>query len=207
MPRSDFHDGGEPLPRALEGLRKRRLDLMRTRLPSVAFPALLLLLSSAPLLAEHVSLWGGGGAGSFLAGAAKDVEGQKFGALAVSLRGDRLRLRYLRGSFEREKGVATGVGDADVDYAGADVVFTRRLTGLPVDLGVGGDLFKEARLQPGVEGARRVFDRRWGPHISVLREFPVWKPIRVFTEFDVDSVRFRSRQVFAVLDTGVGLAF
>jgi hypothetical protein len=181
---------------------------MRAGRPSVAFPVLLILLRAAPpLLAEHVSLWGGAGAGSFLAGAARDVEGQKFGALAVGLAGDRLRLRYLRGSFEREKNVPFGVGDADVDYAGADVVFTRRLTGLPVDLSVGGDLFKEARLRPGVEGSHRVFDRRWGPHVSLLREFPVWKPIRVWTELDVDSVRFRTRQVIALLDAGVGLAF
>jgi hypothetical protein len=180
---------------------------MRARRPSVAFLTLLLLSAAPLLLAEHVSLWGGGGAGSFLAGASSDVEGHKFGALAVGLAGDRLRFRYLRGSFEREKRVAFGVGDADVDYAGVDVVFTRRLTGLPVDLSVGGDLFKEARLRPGVEGAHRVFDRRWGPHVSLLREFPVWKPIRVWTELDVDYARFRPRQVIAFLDAGVGFSF
>lgn len=109
--------------------------VMRLRLSSlVIFSAWL----GAPFLfAEHVSLSGGGGVGSFLAGASVDVEGHKFGALSFSLDGDRLRLRYLRGSFEREKGVARGVGDADVDYSGVDVVFTRRMTGLPVDVSIG----------------------------------------------------------------------
>jgi hypothetical protein len=181
---------------------------VRARRPSVALPPFLLLWAAAPLLAQHVSLWGGGGAGSFLAGGASDVEGHKFGALAVGFAGDRLRLRYLRGSFEREKNVSPGVGDADVDYAGADVVFTHRLTGLPVDLSVGESRFKEARLQPGDEsGAHRIFDRRWGPHVSLLRDFPVWKPIRVWTELDVDYAPFRTRQVIALLDAGVGLHF
>ncbi|HEV8611087.1 MAG TPA: hypothetical protein VGS98_13610 [Thermoanaerobaculia bacterium] len=180
---------------------------MRARRPAVAFLSFLLLPAVPPALGEHVSLWVGGGAGSFLAGAASDVEGHKFGVLAVGIAGDRLRLRYLRGSFEREKDVSPGVGDADVDYEGADVVFTRRLTGLPVDLSIGGNRFKEARLRPGSEGARRVFDRRWGPHLSFLRDFPLWKPIRVWTELDVDSARFRSRQIFAFFDAGVGFHF
>ena len=178
---------------------------MRLLLPAVAI--LSLLSEPSPLLAEHASIWGGGGVGSFLAGASSDVEGQKFGVLSISLDRDRLHLRYLRGSFEREKGVAPGVGDADVDYSGADLVFTRRMTRLPVDVSIGADLFKEARLTPAAETGGRVFDRRWGPHVSFARTFPIWKPIVAWTELDVNSVRFGRQQIFALFDTGIGLRF
>jgi hypothetical protein len=178
---------------------------VRLLLPAVL---ILSLFSEAPsLLAEHVSIWGGGGLGSFLAGASSDVEGHKFGALSISFDRDRFHLRYLRGSFEREKGVAPGVGDADVDYSGVDLVFTRKMTRLPVDVSVGADLFKEARLAPAGETGGRVFDRRWGPHFSVARTFPIWKRIVAWTELDVNSVRFRARQVLMLFDTGIGLHF
>jgi hypothetical protein len=169
---------------------------------------LALLTGGRFVFAQHVSVWGGGGAGSFLSGGPGDVEGQKFGALAISLAEDRLRLRYIRGSFEREKGLPPNIGDADVDYWGGDVVLTRRLTRFPVELAVGVDRFKEAapaRLEEARSG--RVFVRRWGPHLSAARDFPVWKPLQVWTEVDFNCAPYRPRQVVAFLDAGIGLRF
>jgi hypothetical protein len=169
---------------------------------------LALLTGDRSASAQHVSVWGGGGAGSFLSGGSRDAEGQKFGALAISFAEDRLRLRYIRGSFEREKGLPPNIGDADVDYWGGDVVLTRRLTQLPVDLAVGVDRFKEAapaRLEE--ERSGRVFARRWGPHLSAARDFLVWKPLRAWTELDFHYAPYRPRQVVAFLDAGIGLRF
>ena len=172
----------------------------------VSAASLIALLCAAPAaLGQHVSVWGGGGVGSFLAGSATDLEGEKFGALAVSIAGDRLHLRYIRGSFEREKGVRSGVGDADVDSSGGEVVFTRALTRLPFDLGVGASRFKEARPAEGRAG--RAFDRRWGATASASREFPVLRPIVAWSELDFELVRFHSRQAIALFGAGLGLRF
>jgi hypothetical protein len=169
---------------------------------------LALLTGGRSASAQQFSVWGGGGAGSFLSGGPRDVEGQQFGALAISFAGDRLRLRYIRGSFEREKGLPPNIGDADVDYWGGDVVLTRRLTRLPVDLAVGVGHFKEAapaRLEG--ESSGRVLVGRWGPRLSAARDFPVWKPLLVWTELDVNYALYRPRQVVAFLDAGIGLRF
>jgi hypothetical protein len=170
-----------------------------------ALLALLLATALSPrAFSETISLWGGGGAGSLLAGAARDVEGHKFGALAVSLAGDRLRIRYVQGSLEREKGLPPRVGDDDVDYLGLDGVVTRRLTSLPVDVAIGVARFEEAS-PPRTETGRRTFEHRWGPHASLLRAFPLWKHVAVWTELDVHYAPYRSRQVVALLDAGIGL--
>lgn len=178
---------------------------MGARRVSAASLLALLCVTTPAALGQHVSVWGGGGVGTFLAGSPTDVEGEKFGALAVAIAGDRLRLRYVRGSFEREKGVPSGVGDADVDSSGGDVVFTRALTRLPFDLGVGASLFKEARPADGRAG--RAFDRRWGATASASREFPVRRPIVAWTELDLELVRFHSQQAIALFGAGLGLRF
>ncbi|HEY3171653.1 MAG TPA: hypothetical protein VGK86_03660 [Thermoanaerobaculia bacterium] len=169
-----------------------------------AFLALLLATALCPrALSETISLWGGGGAGSLTARAARDVEGHKFGALAVSLSGDRLRIRYVQGSLEREKELPPRVGDDDVDYLGLDGVLTQKLTSLPVDVAIGFARFEEAS-PPRTETGHRTFEHRWGPHASFLRAFPLWKHVAVWTELDVHYAPYRARQIIAVLDAGIG---
>ncbi len=171
-----------------------------------ALLALLLATALCPCaFSETISLWGGGGAGTLLARADRDVEGHKFGALALTLAGDRLRIRFLQGSLEREKGLAAGVGDADVDYLGLDGVLTRMLTSLPADVALGLARFKEASPPRAAEIGRRSFEYRWGPHVSLLRSFPLWKHLAAWTELDVHYAPYRSRQVVALLDAGIGL--
>ena len=169
-----------------------------------ALLALLLGTALSPrALSETISLWGGGGVGSLAASAARDVEGHKFGALAVSVAGDRLRIRYVQGSLEREKGLPPRVGDDDVDYLGVDGVVTRRLTSLPVDVAVGFARFEEAS-PPRTETGHRTFEHRWGPHASLLRAFPLWKHVVVWTELDVHYAPYHPGQVVALLDAGIG---
>ena len=166
--------------------------------------ALLLATALCPrALSETVSLWGGGGVGSLFASADRDVEGHKFGALAVTFAGDRIRIRYLQGSLEREKNLPRRVGDDDLDYLGLDGVLTRRLTSLPADVAIGFVRFEEAS-PPRTETGHRTFDHRWGPHVSLLRGFPIWKHFSVWTELDVHYAHYRPRQVVAFLDAGLG---
>ncbi len=169
-----------------------------------ALLAVLLATALSPrALCETISLWGGGGAGSLAASSARDVEGHKFGALAVSLAGDRLRIRYVRGTLEREKGLPPRVGDDDVDYFGLDAVVTRRLTSLPVDVAIGFARFEEAS-PPRTEAGHRTFEHRWGPHASLLRAFPLWKHAAVWTEIDVHYAPYHPGQVIGLLDAGIG---
>jgi hypothetical protein len=169
-----------------------------------ALLALLLAIALSPrAFSATISLWGGGGAGSLLTDGARDVEGHKFGALAVSLAGDRVRIRYIQGSLEREKGLPPRVGDDDVDYLGVDGVVTRRLTSLPVDVAIGFARFEEAS-PPRTETGHRTFEHRWGPHASLLRAFPLWKHVAVWTEFDVHYAPYHPGQVVALLDAGIG---
>src|SRR2546430_12088796 len=53
--------------------------------------------------AQHVSLWAGGGLGSFLSGGSGvgDPNAHRIAGVSVSLAGDRLELRALKGTLER----------------------------------------------------------------------------------------------------------
>jgi hypothetical protein len=165
---------------------------------------LALLLPQRASAAQHFELWYGYGIGGYLSGGegTSHPNSDKAGGLSVSLAGDRLRLRYLHGSLERS-GLPTH-GDNDADYRGGDVVLTRRLTGLPVDLGAGMLYHEQAFVLPG--GQR--FVHRWGPDLVVFREHNLWRNhLLAHAEMDLIYVPYERKELFAVADLGVGLSF
>jgi hypothetical protein len=166
----------------------------------------LCLAAPTALAQQHVSLWGGAGLGAFLRGGSK-VNYHKFGALAVSFPGDLLQIRGLIGSFERTKDLPSDTRDNDLDYFGFDLAATRRLTGLPFDLAAGICRFEETYHEgyPHRDRGGRVFVHRWGPHLSVLREFPVSRFLLVWGELDAHYAPYRARQIVAFLDIGLGI--
>jgi hypothetical protein len=176
------------------------------RLSRLFAPALAAVLLPAAVAAQHVSYWGGQGGGFFLAGGSggRDPDSHSLGVFAVSLFGDRLRLRYMRGSLERDEGYQLAFGDNDVDYHAGDVVITRRLTRLPFDVAVGLARFEEGYVRP--DGSR-TFVHHWGPHVSVLRAVPIWKALVAWGECDVHEMPYTPRQVAVFLDVGLGLQF
>ena len=165
-----------------------------------------LALCASPTRAQHVSYWVGQGGGFFLSGGSggRDPDSHSLGAFAVSLFGDRFRLRYMRGSLERDEGFQQAFGDNDVDYHAADCVVTRRLTRLPFDLAVGMARYEEGYVRP--DGSR-TFVHHWGPHLSLLRAFPIWKALVAWGECDVHELPYTPRQVAVFLDVGLGLHF
>jgi hypothetical protein len=168
--------------------------------------ATVLAVFAAPSLAQHVSYWAGQGGGFFLAGGSggRDPDSHSLGVFAVSLFGDRIRLRYMRGSLERDEGYQLAFGDNDVDYHAGDVVITRRVTHLPFDLAVGEARFEEGYLR--ADGTK-TFVHHWGPHVSALRSFPIWKALVAWGECDVHEMPYTPRQVAVFLDVGLGLQF
>ncbi len=167
--------------------------------------AVALGLCAGPADAQHVSYWIGQGGGFFLAGGSgpRDPDSHSIGIAALSLFGDRFRLRYFRGSLERDEGYQLAFGDNDVDYHAFDGVITRTLTGLPVDFALGIARYEEGYLGPGA--GRGTFVHHWGPHVSVLREFPVWRFLSAWGECDVHYLPYRTRQVTVFLDGGLGV--
>ena len=170
--------------------------------------ALVLAASLLPALAaaQHVSYWAGQGGGFFLAGGSggRDPDSHSLGAFAVSLFGDRFRLRYMRGSLERDEGYQLAFGDNDVDYHAGDLVITRRTTHLPFDLAVGMARFEEGYVRPD---GTRYFIHHWGPHVSVLRAWPLWRFLSAWGECDVHEMPYRPRQIAVFLDVGLGVHF
>jgi hypothetical protein len=71
--------------------------------------ALVFICASAQ--AQHVSLWGGGGLGTFLTGGsgAGDPNASRITILAISVPGDDAELRALKGTLERPRGIPTNV--------------------------------------------------------------------------------------------------
>jgi len=126
-----------------------------------------LLLPAIFAPAQQVSVWVGGGIGSFLTGGARDPNGHKFAAGTVSFSSDRFRVRYVQGSLERSKGIPSSTGDNDMDYFGFDTVVTRKATGWPVDVAAGFSRFEEAYHDgyPDQDRGGSVFVHRWGPHV------------------------------------------
>jgi len=165
---------------------------------------LALLVPQRASAAQHVEVWYDYGLGYFLSGGegTRHPNSERAGGLAVSLAGDRFRLRYLHGSLERS-GLPTH-GDNDADYRGGDFVLTRRLTGLPVDLGAGMLYHEQAFVFPG--GQR--FVHHWGPDLVVFREHNLWRNHLVArAEMDLIYAPYSRRETFAVADVGLGLAF
>jgi hypothetical protein len=167
------------------------------------------LLPAVCATAQHVSVWVGGGIGSFLAGGAHQPNGHKFGAGAVSLFSDRFRLRYVQGSLERSRDLPTNTGDNDMDYFGFDFVVTRKATGWPVDVAAGVSRFEEAYHEgyPDRDLGGRVFVHRWGPHVSALRSFPVWRFFEVWAESDLHYIPYQPRQLVTLINVGIGAHF
>jgi hypothetical protein len=164
---------------------------------------LALLLPQRTSAAQHLELWYSYGVGSFLSGGegTSHPNSDQTGGLAVSLAGDRLRLRYLHGSLERSD-LATH-GDNDADYRGGDIVFTRRLTGLPVDLGAG-FLYHE---QAFVDATDQHFVHRWGPDLVVFREHELIRHFVGRAEVDFIYAPYPRKETFVVADLGLGLTF
>jgi hypothetical protein len=176
---------------------------------------LLLLLPAfvtarADEVVEHASLWGGGGIGSLLTGeGATYVNGHKMTALSASLPGDDVRVRLLKGSFERTRGIDSGTRDNDLDYEGFDVVITRSATDLPVELGVGVARYEEAYHlgYPDRDLGGSSFVHRWGPHVSALRSWPLGRHFDVWVETDLHYAPYRPRQTVLFVDVGLGVRF
>jgi hypothetical protein len=168
------------------------------------------LLLSTAASAEHVSGWVGGGVGAMLTGEdAPFVNGHKMGMFAVTLPGDRIRLRLLKGSFERTQGIEPGTGDNDLDYEGVDVVVTRTATELPVDLAFGVAKYEEAYHvgYPDEDLGGSEFVHRWGPHAGVLRSWPLGRFFEVWAESDLHFVPYESKQTVLFLNVGFGARF
>lgn len=173
----------------------------------VPVTALLLISAARPARSQHVSFWTGQGGAFFLAGGSgpRDPDSHSLGVGALSLFGDRFRLRYFRGSLERDERTGTGNLDNDVDYHGFDGVVTRKVTHLPFDVAVGFSRFEEGYVQPGATGL--TFVHHWGPHISILRDMRIWRFFSGWAEFDVHYLPYQPRQVMAAIDVGLGVGF
>ncbi len=170
---------------------------------------LLLVPAAVPARAQHVSVWIGGGIGGFLTGGAREPNGYKFEAGAVSLFSDRFRLRYVQGSLERSRDLPSNTGDNDMDYFGFDAVVTRKTTGLPVDLAAGVSRFEEAYHEgyPGRDLGGSVFVHRWGPHVSALRSLSFWRFFEVWAESDLHYIPYQPRQLVVLVNAGLGAHF
>ena len=160
--------------------------------------------------AQHVAMSGGGGIGSLLAGeGAEYVNGHKMLALSVSVPGDGARVRLLKGSLERTRGIESGTADNDLDYEGLDIVLTRSATALPVDLGFGVARYEEAYHvgYPDRDLGGSEFVHRWGPHFSALRSWPFARHFDGWVEADLHSAPYRPAQLVLFVDVGLGVRF
>lgn len=160
--------------------------------------------------ADHVSLWGGGGVGTMLAGAgAVYVNGHKAVILSVAMPGDNVRVRLLKGSLERTQGIDTKTGDNDLDYEGLDIVLTRAATDLPVALAFGAARYEEAYHlgYPDRDLGGSEFVHRWGPHISALRSWQISRHFDAWAETDLHYAPYQPRQVILFVDIGIGVRF
>lgn len=174
----------------------------------MVFASLLGLLVATPSSAAHLSLYFGGGLGFFASGGPGigDSNSHKFGGAGVDFWGDRLELRFMRGSLERSDLPIHGDNDADYQYV--DLLLTRRLTGLPVDLGLGYGHYRQHLPEgyPDRIGPRMEFSEN-GPHLAVKRDLKLWHALFGWTELDVHYAPFRREEVFVTGDLGLGLRF
>src|SRR5947208_4257464 len=139
--------------------------------------------------AQHVALWAGGGLGTFLSGGAGvgDPNAHRTAGVSVSLAGDRLELRALKGTLERPRGIPVNAGDDDFDYVGFDALIARRTTGLPVDVALGAARYEEVYHlgYPQRDLGGRTLVHRWGPFASALRSLGVARFGQVWVETDL----------------------
>lgn len=176
----------------------------------VLWTLLPMLLSGGAVCAQHVSLWGGGGVGTLLTGeGAEYVNGHKMAMLSVALPSDSVRLRLLKGSLERTRGIDSNTGDNDLDYEGFDVVVTRAATELPVALAIGAARYEEAYHlgYPDRDLGGSEFVHRWGPHLAALRSWPLGKHFDLWAEADLHYAPYQPGQTVLFIDIGVGMRF
>jgi hypothetical protein len=177
----------------------------------VAFRLLLpLLLIGGAARAEHVSLWGGGGVGTLLTGEGSVyVNGHKMVMLSVALPTDNVRLRLLKGSLERTRGIDSGTKDNDLDYQGLDLVITRAATEFPVALAIGAARYEEGyhRGYPDRDLGGSEFVHRWGPHVSALRSWPLGEHFETWVEADLHYAPYQPGQTVLFVDIGIGAHF
>jgi hypothetical protein len=160
--------------------------------------------------AEHVSVWGGGGVGAMLTGeGSRYVNGHKMAVVTVMMPNDNFRLRVLKGSFERTRGIDTGTGDNDLDYEGFDVVVTQHATGLPIALALGAARYEEAYHlgYPDRDLGGSEFVHRWGPHASALRSWQFGRFLETWAEADLHYAPYRPGQMVLFVDIGIGVRF
>jgi hypothetical protein len=190
--------------RALKLSERERMLCARTPLLAIA-----LLSCCGAAYAQHISYWAGAGLGTFITGGSGDPNWHRIHFLAVSLPGDYVELRALKGSFERSRDIPENVGDDDLDYEGFDIVITRKTTGLPVDLAAGAVRYEEEYHlgYPHEDLGGREFVHRWGPHVSALRSWTVARFIQVWAEADLHSAPYQPQQLMLFLDVGVGVRF
>ncbi len=200
-------------------MRIQRLTRLHCRLCGTRRPhpgltlawVVLLFLANRAGLAQHLSLWGGGGVGFFLHGGPgiRDANGHKFFAVALSLARDQFRIRYIRGSLERSKGIPADTGDNDLDYFGFDGVLTQKLAGLPIDLAIGVARYEEAYHEgyPVQDLGGRVLVHRWGPHLSVLRSVRFARFLEAWAEADLHYAPYQPKQYVVFVDVGIGVHF
>jgi len=168
-----------------------------------------LLGASQAAHAQHVSLWAGGGLGTFVTGGAgiDDANGHRMLIGAVDLPGDRVALRALKGTLERSKHIPTNSGDDDLDYTGFDVVLRGRASGLKMDLALGVVRYEETYHlgYPHQDLGGREFVHRWGPQLSLMRSRPVWRFGQLWMAGTLGYAPYQPRQLLLFLDAGVGL--
>lgn len=160
--------------------------------------------------ADRVSLWGGGGVGTMLTGeGAVYGNGHKMGALSVALPGEKFRVRWLKGSFERTQGIDSNTGDNDLDYEGFDFVVTRAATDFPVDLAIGAARYEEAYHlgYPDRDLGGSEFVHRWGAHMSALRSWPLSRFVEAWAETDLHYAPYQPKQTVLFVDVGLGVRF
>lgn len=176
-------------------------------LPRITFAAV--LLSACPLAhAQHVSVWGGAGLGSFLTGGSGDPNWHRLAVVALTVPGGDFEVRALKGTLERSRDIPADVGDDDLDYKGFDAVVTHRATRLPLDLAVGAVRYEETyhRGYPNFDLGGQEYVHRWGPHLSALRWWPATRFGQLWAEADLHYAPYRPRQLVLFIDVGLGLA-
>jgi hypothetical protein len=159
---------------------------------------------------EYASFWLGGGVGTMLTGeGAVYANGHKMGMLSVTMPKDKIKLRLMKGSFERTQGIEEGTGDNDIDYEGFDVVVTPVATNLPVSLAFGLARYEEAYHvgYPDRDLGGSEFVHRWGPHVSALHSWPLGRFFEVWAETDLHYIPYESKQTLLLLNIGAGARF
>jgi opacity protein-like surface antigen len=168
--------------------------------------ALVSLAFAVPARADHFSLFGGYGVGSFAAGGPGQPNSHRFAGVSFLVPGDRLELRLFGGTLERTD--LPIPKDNDADYVAVDVVASHRWTGLPFDVGVGVGRYYQAFPEgyPNRLGRRVRLDKE-GVNLTLKRELPLIRHLAGLAEVDAHYVPFARGELFVIADLGLSLRF